>query len=220
MRLLRNLLFVMLFSSLSVFAQEPAAAPQTADAGSSKATVYVYRYKQFVGGALEPMVYCDDAELAHMDNGRYFSVKLDPGKHTFRSNDKQSGMELDLKAGQDYFIRLEIATGFMKGHGRLVLMSAEQGSYELKSKLKPLDAGKVVDKARVSVEEAHPVPAPSAPVKAATSVAAPTKTAEPAPTSEVIVTNSNTTLTPVSQTGDQVSLGEAARQARDKKQPK
>jgi hypothetical protein len=129
----------------------------------------------------------------------------------------------DLQSGQNYFIRLEIATGFMKGHGRLILMSAEQANYELKSsKLKPLDAGKVVDKTRVSVEEAYLEPAP---VKAAATVAAPAKmtpapSAEPAPTSEVIVTHSNTTLTPVSQTGDQVSLGEAARQAREKKQPK
>jgi hypothetical protein len=216
----------MLLSSSFVVAQEPAAAPQAGDAAASKATVYVYRYKQFVGSALEPIVYCDEAELAHMDNGRYFAVKVDPGKHVFRSNDKQSGMELDLKAGQNYFIRLEIATGFMKGHGRLVSMSAEQASYELKSsKLKPLDAGKVVDKARVSVEEAHPEPT-VAPVKAAVeapkAVAAPASAAAPsagpAASSEVMVTNSNTSLTPVSQTGDQVSLGEAARRAREKKQ--
>ncbi len=44
-----------------------------------------------------------------MENGRYFAVTLDPGKHTFRSNDAQSGVELELKAGQDYFVRVEIA---------------------------------------------------------------------------------------------------------------
>jgi hypothetical protein len=44
----------------------------------------------------------------------------------------------------------------MKGHGRLILMAPEQGSYELKSKkLKPLDAGKIVDRTRVSVAEAN-----------------------------------------------------------------
>jgi hypothetical protein len=36
----------------------------------AKATVYVYRYKQFVGAALSPSVYCDDLQLARMDNGR------------------------------------------------------------------------------------------------------------------------------------------------------
>jgi hypothetical protein len=92
-----------------------------------------------------------------MENGRYFTVTLDPGKHNFSSNDKQSGIELDAKAGQEYFVRVEIATGMMKGHGRLILVAPEQGGYELKSsKLKPLDSNKVVNGTLVSVSEAHP----------------------------------------------------------------
>lgn len=138
-------------------AKEPAlpTAVKPAKPEATTATVYFYRYKQFVGSALEPSVYCDEVQLARMDNGRYFSVALAPGKHAFRSNDKQSGLELDMKAGQAYFIRVEIATGFWKGHGRLIQMTSEQGSYELKSKkLQPLDASKTVDRTRVSVEEA------------------------------------------------------------------
>jgi hypothetical protein len=155
MRSMKILLSSILLMGLFAVAQEPATP--AADGQSSKATVYVYRYKQFVGSALEPSVYCDDAQLAKMTNGRYFTVKIDPGKHSFHSNDKQSGMELDLKAGQEYFIRLEIATGFMKGHGRLILVPAEQAGYELKSdKLKPLDSNKVVNTAMVSTDEAHP----------------------------------------------------------------
>src|SRR5258708_15985753 len=113
-----------------------------------------------------------------MDNGRYFEVRIDPGKHTFHSNDPQAGVALDLKAGQSYFIRVEIATGMMKGHGRLILMSPEQGGYELKSsKLKPLDASEVVDKARVSVEEAHPE-TPVAETKAPATVVEPPPTVQ------------------------------------------
>ena len=157
MRALRILSLAILLTEVLTFAQEPTAAAPAADAKQAQARVYVYRYKQFVGGALEPSVYCDEVQLARMDNGRYFEERIDPGKHTFHSNDPQAGVALDLKAGQSYFIRVEIATGLMKGHGRLTLMSPEQGSYELKSsKLKPLDPSKVVDKARVSVEEAHP----------------------------------------------------------------
>ena len=142
-------------SVLAVAQESTTTAPQTAEVNPAKATVYVYRYKQFVGSALAPSVYCDESQLARMDNGRYFAAKIDPGKHTFRSNDPQSGLELDVKAGQEYFLRVEIAAGVMKGHGRLVLMSPEQGSYELKSKkLKPLDEGKVVDRNQVSLKEA------------------------------------------------------------------
>ena len=171
MRTLRILgLLILCFTSLAAIAQEPTAdSPNTTDAKASKAAdskaiVYVYRYKQFVGSALAPSVYCDETELARMENGRYFTVKLDPGKHTFRSNDKQSGMELDVKAGQQYFLRVELVAGAMKGHGRLVLMSPEQGGYELKSsKLKPLDSNKVVNATLVSVDEAHPETPTAAP---------------------------------------------------------
>lgn len=129
-------------------------APQTSLVKPSKATVYVYRYKQFVGSALAPSIFCDGAELARMENGRYFTANLEPGKHTFTSNDKQSGIDLDLKAGEEYFVRLEIATGSAKGHGRLVLVPREQGGYELKAdKLKPLDPNKVANKDVVSLDQ-------------------------------------------------------------------
>ena len=125
-------------------------------AGESSAhgTVYFYRYRQFVGSALSPSVYCDDSQLARIDNGRFFVAHVAPGKHSFRSNDAQSGIELDVKGGEEYFVRVEIAAGMMKGHGRLVLTPAEQGNYELKSKqLKPLGSDKITDRTRASAQE-------------------------------------------------------------------
>jgi len=161
---------VVTFCSLAGFAQQPStpspsSAPQAEPATTTvaatqpatqpeKAKVYFYRYKQYAGSALVPSVYCDEAELARMQNGRYFTVTLAPGKHTFRSNDKQSGAEVDLKPGQEYFLRVELVAGFMKGHGRVVAVVPEQARYELKAKnLKPLDADRVTDKERVSIEQ-------------------------------------------------------------------
>lgn len=154
---IKLLVLALALSSSFLLAQDASdAASKAGNASASKATVYIYRYKQFVGSALAPSVYCDGNQLARMENGRYFTVKLDPGKHTFTSNDKQSGVDLEAKAGEEYFIRVDLAAGFAKGHGRLVLMSREQGGYELQSdKLKPLDEDKVVDKAVVSVGEPH-----------------------------------------------------------------
>lgn len=141
---------VALLSSLGL-AQQAASQPgPSVSDTSAQSTVYVYRYKQFAGSALSPSVYCDENELARMDNGKYFEVTLSPGQHVFRSNDKQAGINVDLKPGEKYYVRLEIATGLMKGHGRLVSVAADQGSYEIK-KLKPLDSGKVKDTQHVSV---------------------------------------------------------------------
>lgn len=123
--------------------QKPAQSAVMKQPGSDKALIYVYRYKQFAGSALEPSVFCDDVQLARMDNGRYFVAGVDPGRHTVRSNDKQAGVEFDAKAGQKYYIRVEIATGFLKGHGRITMVTPEQAEYEVR-KLKPLDANKIV----------------------------------------------------------------------------
>jgi hypothetical protein len=181
----------------------------------------VYRYKQFVGSALAPSVYCDEVQLARLENGRYFAVNVDPGQHTFRSNDKQSGIQLDVKPGQEYFIRLEIAAGFMKGHGRLILTAAEQGRYELQSnQLKPLDADKVTDTSRVSVTEAkfdRPL-ASTTPAPSTSANAVPKPAPTPNSSQDVTAPVNEVTLSDTPpDTSSQMSLGDAARTARQKK---
>jgi hypothetical protein len=213
MRALKSVPFILALASLYAFAQESATPNQ------QKSTIYVYRYKQFVGSALAPSVYCDEVQLARMENGRYFALSVDPGQHNFRSNDAQSGIQLDTKPGQEYFIRVEIATGFMKGHGRLVLTSPEQGRYELQtSKLKPLDADKVSDRSRVSLEEAK-FDKPLAPAPAATPTATSTpKTATPAAsTPETGPVNEVTLSDNAPDANSDMSLGDAARKAKQKK---
>src|SRR5262249_17607616 len=114
MRRSTALLFLLVVSQTISWAQ---STPTSQKPDPSKATVYVYRYKQFVGAALAPSVYCDDVQLARMENGRYLTVTVDAGKHILRSNDEQSGIVLQAVAGQQYFVRVDIAAGFMKGHG-------------------------------------------------------------------------------------------------------
>jgi hypothetical protein len=114
--------------------------------------IYFYRIKQFAGSALEPSVYCDDQELARMDNGRYIGVTLEPGKHTCRMGDRQTGFELEMKPGETYYAKITIDTGFIKGHGRLTLLQKEQGAFELQ-KVKPLGAGKIKNRTLVTIYE-------------------------------------------------------------------
>jgi hypothetical protein len=157
MRIFARLFLLAVFTIMAVAYAQDSGSQLKAPASdpSAQATVYFYRYKQFVGSALAPSVYCDDSQLARMDNGRFFVAHIASGKHSFRSNDAQSGVDLDLKGGEKYFLRVEIATGMMKGHGRLVLTPAEQGTYELKAKqFKPLDADKITDKSRVTAQDA------------------------------------------------------------------
>ena len=131
-----------------------AAVTQTLNAtgDDSKIVVNVYRYKAFTGSALEPPFLVDGVKLAQIDNGTWFKVRLDPGKHTFQSNDKQAGIELELKAGEVYYIRMELAEGFWKGKGRLLLVPKEQGAFEIQ-KLKPLKKEKILDTSKVFTDD-------------------------------------------------------------------
>lgn len=123
-----------------------ALSQQPTPVGSDppKARVVVYRYKQYVGKALRPSIICDEKDVVRLQNGRMVVLEVSPGKHSFRSNDQQSVIELYIKPGQDYYIRLDIAAGFWKGHGRLNLMMPEQGAGEVK-KMKPVDEDMVED---------------------------------------------------------------------------
>jgi len=138
--------------SSSVVAPTAASKSSEPKKPADRAVIYFYRIKQFAGSALEPAVYCDEKELARMDNGRYFGVTLDPGKHTCRMGDRQTGFEVELKPGEEYYAKITIDTGLLKGHGRLTLLQKEQGAFELK-KVQLLSAGKVKDRTLVTIFE-------------------------------------------------------------------
>ena len=52
--------------------------PSVAGSAGADVVVYIYRPSKLMGKALEPSVFVDDTELARMDNGRYFTIKLPP----------------------------------------------------------------------------------------------------------------------------------------------
>jgi hypothetical protein len=121
-------------------------------ASSEPVTVYIYRPKKILGGALEPSVYCDGVELARMDNGRYFVLKLAPGKHIIHLTNEKKGYELNMAAGQTYYFRIGIEAGMWKGQGKILLEDNDKGAAEVK-KIKPLGADKIKDKTMVVAPE-------------------------------------------------------------------
>jgi hypothetical protein len=142
-------------------AKPGAASPDGAGALASHrdemVTVYIYRPGKLVGKALEPSVFCDGVELARMDNGRFLTLKLKPGKHMVHLTDKKKGFETDMGGGQVYYFRVGIEMGMWKGQGKITLDDAEKGADEIK-KLKPLDASKIKDHTMVVAGESKPDP--------------------------------------------------------------
>jgi uncharacterized protein DUF2846 len=126
---------------------------ETAAARSEEATVFIYRPDKWTGKALEPSVFVDETELARMDNGRYFAIKLKPGKHIVRMTDDKKGYAVDMGPGQTYFFRIGLEMGMWKGHGKITLDDRERAVAEIK-KLKFIGQDKI--KATTLVTEIAP----------------------------------------------------------------
>ena len=124
-------------SSLVAVATETPSTANTADA-----TVFIYRPSKLLGKALEPSVFVDDTELARMDNGRYFALKLKPGKHIVHMTDDKKGYAVDMGPGQTYFFRIGLEMGMWKGHGKITLDDATRATAEIK-KLKFIGKDKI-----------------------------------------------------------------------------
>lgn len=119
-------------------------------ANDDKVTVYVYKTPhQRTLGRVAPPVYCDEQLLAKLDGGRYFIVKLEPGTHSFRSkNKKDGGVEIGLKLGQEYFLRMETRTGVQVNAPRISVVPNEEGRYDVKQ-MKYINDGDIKDRSKV-----------------------------------------------------------------------
>jgi hypothetical protein len=110
-----------------------AVTPETGTpTNAADAVVYIYRPSKMMGKALEPSVFVDDTELARMDNGRYFALKLRPGKHLIHMTDDKKGYAIDMGPGQTYYFRVGIEMGMMKGRGKITLDDADRAIAEIK----------------------------------------------------------------------------------------
>lgn len=143
MKAFRSLLTWCGFAVIASNGMAPLFAQVPGSTEGSKATVIVYRMTKFGARAVDPPVYCDDREMAWMDNGRYFIVKLEPGKHLLRSEDTAETAPLEARAGETYYVEVQIKMGKWKGKGKATLVAKEKGQNDTK-KLKPLAIKNVV----------------------------------------------------------------------------
>jgi hypothetical protein len=127
-------------------------APATAAPGDvsavADAIVYIYRPSKLMGKALEPSVFVDNVELARMDNGRYFTLKLKPGKHMVHMTNEKKGFAIDMGTGQTYYFRVGVEMGMWKGQGKITLEDSEKAIPEIK-KLKFIGEDKIKDRTMI-----------------------------------------------------------------------
>lgn len=99
-------------------------APEiTAAIGSpepGKALVVFFRPSAFVGSMIGFKVREGDVELGKLRNGNYFTLQVEPGKHSYVvHSEAKDETTLELEEGETYFLAGEINMGIMAGRPNL-----------------------------------------------------------------------------------------------------
>lgn len=107
--------------------------------------IVFFRPKRFTGSGLTPSIYIDGAQVARLDNGRYFAIHVPAGKHKVESSMKHLPLEFTTGPNERVYLEMVVLAGNWRGGGRLVPDPAIEAK-EVIAKLKPLDAKWIVDK--------------------------------------------------------------------------
>jgi hypothetical protein len=116
------------------------AAPAAAAPDAGKAMVIFYRPSRFVGGAVGFIVREGTTELGKLRSGKYFTVQVTPGKHTYVvHSEAKDELTIDADTGETYYIEGEIGVGVLVGHPHI--KPSDKSSFEaVKDKLTQVPA--------------------------------------------------------------------------------
>ncbi|HEY7901620.1 MAG TPA: DUF2846 domain-containing protein [Caulobacteraceae bacterium] len=112
----RRTLLVLAGTTLAFDARAaPAAQPiDVGDPPPGKALIVFYRKRDYPGSANTYAVREGVAQLGDLGIGTYFVVAVDPGLHTFNVHaERRSDMQLEVEAGETYFVRFVLETGWL-----------------------------------------------------------------------------------------------------------
>lgn len=125
-------LSLLAFSS-PLFAQEPSQPAK------KSATITFFREGHYYGNALKPSVYVDGKQVARLENGRWFSMPIEPGKHEVSSSAKhEAATVIEVSPGETGYVQMVITAGNWRGSGRLMEVDPTEAQNKI-AKLKPLD---------------------------------------------------------------------------------
>lgn len=96
------------------------------------ATMVIYRPRNSFGGWVGATVNLDGKALVTLGNGRVFVFAIPPGHHVVEMDNKKSGTEVNLKADNSVYLKIEMVPGTFHGSGKLTQVAQEQGDFEAK----------------------------------------------------------------------------------------
>lgn len=98
---------------------------------TQKGVIYVYRLPGFVGAAVTPNVTCGSVENG-LGPGGYHPYVEDPGVITCSAHtEATSTVDVEVKSGQEYYVKEEIGMGFFIGRPHLSVVDPDFGHSEI-----------------------------------------------------------------------------------------
>ena len=86
-----------------------------------KALVVFYRTSKYLAGPLSYIVREGNVRLGRLSSGTYFIATVAPGLHTFTVHaERHNDMQMILEAGETYFARFDLETGFLLWQPNLI----------------------------------------------------------------------------------------------------
>ena len=99
---------------------------------TDRADVYVYRTSA-MGAPIAPTVHANKVPLLGLPPSGYFVYRALPGELTLEQhNEATTSVTFDVKAGETYYVKGSVGTGFLFGHPHLVIVAKEDGEREVR----------------------------------------------------------------------------------------
>ena len=108
---------------------------KTFEAPVDRGTVFLYRTGRAVGAAGQLNVKVNSLDAGGTGPGTFFRWDLKPGIYTFSSSTGESSavIQLDVKAGQVYFVRQDARMGIDSGRVTMKEVDENKGESEVKN---------------------------------------------------------------------------------------
>jgi hypothetical protein len=114
---------------------EPSSPNGASGSPQQEAVVCIFRPTRFGATGVHPEIFRDGVSLGQLHNGKYFTLALSAGRHSFAST--ESRVDLDVQDGGVYYIEVSLGPSsggrlFSKAIGKLTVVSNEIGEAEIK----------------------------------------------------------------------------------------
>ena len=120
-------------ASTSKTSESKSNEAKTFEAPDGKGTVFLYRTGRAVGAAGQLSVRVNSTPAGGTGPGTFFRWDFKPGTYTFLSSTGESSavVELDVKAGQVYYLRQDARIGVSSGRVTIKEVDSKQGQNEV-----------------------------------------------------------------------------------------